>query len=80
MTQKRMTLIIPQQHSWLVNLKVKSALIERLLDDVFGPDYSDNSAENAEFQARKYIQAQGLLMEESSKQGKRHDRNHSRRK
>lgn len=76
MTQKRMTLIIPKQHSWLVNLKAKSVLIEKLLDDVFGPDYSDDTAKNAELQAHKYIQAQGM-MEESSNRIKEHDKNNS---
>lgn len=74
-----MTLIIPKQHSWLVNLKAKSALIERLLDDAFGPAYSDDQTENAELQAHKYIRAQSM-MEESSGRTKDNDNNSSRKR
>ena len=72
-TPKRMTLTIPNQHKWLVSLKSKSILIECLLDEFFGDDYSLNEPKNLEIQARKYIKAQNMIEKALHRKNKKND-------
>lgn len=60
-TVKKVTVVVPVQHLWTKRIRGLSAVIEYLLDQHFGTEYSDDPEENEILIAKKVIKAQKII-------------------
>ena len=59
--EKKTTLIVPFHHKWTKGVRGLSLVIEYLLDQHFGTEYSEDPEENARITAATIIKAQKII-------------------
>jgi len=60
-TVKKVTLVVPVQHHWAKRIRGLSAVVEYLMDQQFGTDYSEDPEENEVLIAKKVLKAQKII-------------------
>lgn len=58
---ERMVIKLAQQHLWFQSLRNKALIIEYLMDQEFGDDFSNEKKKGREISARKIVRAQEII-------------------
>ena len=61
MKPKRMVINLAPQHLWFQSLRNKALIIEYLMDQEFGDDFSNEKKKDREISARKIVRAQEII-------------------
>ena len=66
-----MVINLAQQHLWFHSLRNKALIVEYLMDQEFGDDFSNEKKKGREISARKIVRAQEIIekMQAKNKKG-----------